>query len=50
VMATRRAAGGLGQGDHSFPGEGLGKADAVAAGLADVGVVHEPKAREFANS
>jgi hypothetical protein len=30
------------QGDHSLPGEGLGEADAVAAGLADVGVVHQP--------
>jgi hypothetical protein len=29
---------------------GLGEADAVAAGLADVGVVHEPKARGFAES
>ena len=48
-MATRSAQwwpsdgpGGLVQGDHSFPGEGLGEADAVAAGLADVGVVHQP--------
>ena len=34
--------GWLVQGDHSFSGDGLGEADAVAAGLADVGVVHEP--------
>ena len=38
-LQTRR--GRLGRGDHSFPGEGLGEADTVAAGLADVGVVHE---------
>jgi hypothetical protein len=31
-----------GQRDHSLSGDGLGEADAVAAGLADVGVVHEP--------
>ena len=30
------------QGRYSFAGEGLGGADAVAAGLAEVGVVHEP--------
>jgi len=42
VVAIRRAAGGLVQGDDSFPGEGLGEADAVTAGLAEVGVVHEP--------
>ena len=30
------------QGDHSLSGEGLGQPDAVAGGLADVGVVHEP--------
>src|SRR5208282_4830279 len=34
--------GWLAQGDHSFAGDGLGEADAVAAGLADVGVVHQP--------
>ena len=34
--------GWLAQRDHSLPGDGLGEADAVAAGLADVGVVHEP--------
>ena len=32
----------LGQGHHSFAGQCLGEADAVAAGLADVGVVQEP--------
>ena len=50
LMATRSArwwpsdvAGWwLVQGDHSLPGEGLGEPDAVAAGLADVGVVHQP--------
>lgn len=42
--------GWLVQGDHSFSGDGLGEADAVAAGLADVGVVHEPKARRFVDS
>ena len=41
MVAIRRAAGGLVQGDDSFPGEGLGEADAVAAGLAEVGVVHQ---------
>ena len=48
-MATRSARwwpsdvpGGSVQGDHPLPGEGLGEPDAVAAGLADVGVVHEP--------
>lgn len=50
MVAIRRAAGGLVQGDDSFPGEGLGEADAVAAGLAEVGVVHEPKARRFVDS
>ena len=30
------------EGVDSFPGEGLGEADAVAGGLADVGVVEEP--------
>ena len=34
--------GWLAQRDHSPSGDGLGEADAVAAGLADVGVVHEP--------
>src|ERR1700750_3127970 len=34
--------GWLAQRDHSLSGDGLGEADAVAAGLADVGVVHEP--------
>ena len=29
-------------GHHSFPGEGLGQADAVAGGLAHVRVVHQP--------
>ena len=33
---------GLGQGHHSLAGEGLGQAHAVAAGLADVGVVQQP--------
>ena len=33
---------GSGQGVHPLAGEGLGEADAVAAGLADVGVVQEP--------
>ena len=32
----------LAQGDYSFSCDGLGEADAVAAGLADMGVVHEP--------
>ncbi|GGI03017.1 hypothetical protein GCM10007170_46050 [Arthrobacter liuii] len=27
---------------HSLPGQGLGQADGVAAGLADVGVMQEP--------
>jgi len=40
VVAIRRAWQGLVQGADSFSGEGLGEADAVAAGLADVGVVH----------
>jgi hypothetical protein len=40
----------LGQGDHSLAGDGLGEAAAVAFGLADVGVVHEPKARGFEQS
>jgi len=31
-----------GQGADSLPGEGLGEADAVAGGLADVGVVQKP--------
>ena len=31
-------------------GEGLGETHAVAVGLADVGVVQEPKARGFADS
>ena len=46
VVATRSARswppdvpGLLGQGDHPFAGHGLGEPDAVAAGLADVGVV-----------
>ncbi|BEH02297.1 hypothetical protein brsh051_15780 [Brooklawnia propionicigenes] len=30
------------QGGHPPAGEGLGESDAVAAGLADVGVVKEP--------
>ena len=34
--------GWSGQGAHPLSGEGLGEADAVAAGLADVGVVQEP--------
>jgi len=34
--------GWLAQRDHCLPCDGLGEADAVAAGLADVGVVHEP--------
>ncbi len=34
--------GWLAKRDHSLSGDGLGEADAVAAGLADVGVVHEP--------
>jgi len=38
------------QGYHSLPREGLGQADAVAGGLADVRVVHEPKARGFVDS
>ena len=38
------------QGGHPLPGEGLGEPDAVTAGLADVGVVHEAKARGFAES
>jgi hypothetical protein len=35
VAAARRARQSLvqGEGDHSFPGEGLGEPDAVAAGL-----------------
>ncbi len=33
---------GLVQGGHPPAGEGLGESDAVAAGLADVGVVEEP--------
>ena len=53
VMANRsahRGFGGVGVGHgrrlghrcDSFPGECLGEADRVAAGLADVGVVQEP--------
>jgi hypothetical protein len=34
--------GCLAQRDHSLSCDGLGEADAVAAGLADVGVVQEP--------
>ena len=34
----------LAQGDHALSADGLGEADAVAAGLADVGVVHQPEA------
>jgi hypothetical protein len=34
--------GWLVQRDHSLSCDGLAEADAVAAGLADVGVVHEP--------
>jgi hypothetical protein len=33
---------GLGQWRHPLAGEGLGEANAVAAGLADVGVVQQP--------
>jgi len=33
---------GSGQWPHPLPGEGLGQADGVAGGLADVGVVQEP--------
>ena len=40
-MATGRS-GGSGQGGHPLSGEGLGQADALAAGLAEVGVVQEP--------
>src|SRR3974377_2500272 len=34
--------GGLGQGVHPLAGHGVGETHAVAAGLADVGVVQEP--------
>ena len=37
-----RPFGGSGQGFHPLSGEGLGQADALAAGLAEVGVVQEP--------
>jgi hypothetical protein len=40
-MATRRAPF-LAEGDRSLSCDGLGESDAAAAGLADVGVVHEP--------
>jgi hypothetical protein len=33
---------GLGQGHHSFAGEGVGEADGFAVSDYDVGVVHEP--------
>jgi hypothetical protein len=49
VVTTRSAGswppgvpGLLGQGVHPLAREGLGEAHAVAAGLADVGVVQEP--------
>ena len=42
--------GWLAQRDHSLSGDGLGEADAVAFGLADVGVVQEAKARRFVDS
>ena len=50
VMAMGSAHGGCGhhegpfsgQGRHPLPGEGLGQADGLAGGLADVGVVQEP--------
>jgi hypothetical protein len=45
VAAIRRARQVSSRGsppDHPFPGDGLGEPDAVAAGLADVGVVHQP--------
>ena len=35
---------GSGQWRHSLSGEGLGEPDGVAGGLADVGVMQEPKA------
>jgi hypothetical protein len=40
-VATGRVVG-LGQGFDPLSGEGLGESDAVAAGLAEVGVVEEP--------
>ena len=42
MAAITRGLVWLVQGDHSLSGEGLGQPDAVAGGLADVGVVHEP--------
>jgi hypothetical protein len=44
-MNTTAHQAGLGlaaDGHHSFPGEGLGQADAAAGGLAHVRVVHQP--------
>ena len=40
AVATGR--GWSGEGLHPLSGEGLGQADAVAAGLAQVGVVQQP--------
>jgi hypothetical protein len=42
VAAIRCARVVLLQGLHALAGEGLGQADAVAGGLAEVGVVQEP--------
>jgi hypothetical protein len=49
VVATGSALGSVatgrgcsGEGFHPLSGEGLGQADAVAAGLAEVGVVQQP--------
>jgi hypothetical protein len=50
LVATRSARswpsdvpwGGSSQGVHPLAGHGLGEPDAIAAGLADVGVVQEP--------
>lgn len=41
VVATEPALG-LAQGDHSFAGRGLGEANALAAGLAEMSVMQEP--------
>ena len=43
MVAIRRARQVVRSGGSPLlPGDGLGEPDAVAAGLADVGVVHEP--------
>ena len=41
-VGHRRPGVGLVQGVHPLAGEGLGETDAIAGGLAHVGVVEEP--------